>query len=176
MKPLIISVSWQDPDVWSMAVSFDLLMYSVSIQWTRARGLPPSPPGTMWPQIKIIKQETSLVLPCVQASSTEASWDYPVDLEWPKHPIIMPCQNKQLLSHHFLKPITQNMQQFASFSPLVWVLDGWSDTPFQQEHSSSVMRFSYGDFGECVLPAGCFYSVADFAHASLIDIWSTHML
>lgn len=138
------------------------------------------PPGNMWPQIKIIKQETSLVLPYVQASSTGASWDYPVNLEWPKHPIIMPCQNKQLLSHHFLKLITQNMQQLPSFSHessscpslRLYIWYTLRAETFQL-HAEPIIIFSYGDFGDCVLPAGCLYFMADFSHASLIDIWST---
>lgn len=141
------------------------------------------PPGTMWPQIKIIKQETSLVLPYVQASSTGASWDYPVDLEWPKLPIIMPCQNKQLLSHHFLKLITWNMQQLPSFSHAssscqslrLYIWYTLRAGTFQL-YTEPIIIFSYGDFGDRVLPAGCFYFIADFSHASLIDIWSTHML
>lgn len=156
MKPLIISVSWQDPDVWSMAVSFDLLMHSVRIQWTHELEvclLPSRDHVTTDKDHQTGNLSCAALCPGIQHW---ASWDYPVDLKWTKHSIIMACQNKQLLNHHFLKLITQNMQQLPSFSHEssscqslrlnIWYTLGAETF---QLHTKPIIIFSYGDFGDC---------------------------
>lgn len=115
-QPLIISLTWQRPNVWSMLISFHLLMDSVGARPTHDQEFrcdASLPPAAMWPQIKI-KQEATLVLPWALAAGTDASRIFLL-IWWLKHWIPM---FKQTLSAGGRDGISSSSSKTMQLCPL----------------------------------------------------------